>query len=289
MADYRMLFNVKIEHTYFLNKEFKHIGFEPLLQTQKLIKNANLLITMSADSICLFYDHDVLDVLLACLEDLTEYEIAFKLRCTDTCFQNYTNLEFNSESCLCFENFSKTKQEGEITLLHENEIVSNTEIKPLSSVNFDYILAPKDRNLSPFGTLNIKLSDAKNNKNAIINSKGKIIPQRYVIRFGNRSIKWRYHLISTNADLFEKVYIEDEQHAILFSEPEEITLSNGTVALMTESKLPLLLEEHSNYTFQLKGIQNKLKRTLLKKIETPDIQSISGDNTHLFSQTYIYY
>lgn len=151
----------------------------------------------------------------------------------------------------------------------------------------DYIAEPI------WGILDIYLTDIP--KELSLLEKNEISFREYSISLTARSTYWKYYIISQDKNIDLKVddaKISYNGEPIDFSKPKKVSLSNGSLAFIIESKSPIGLKEPTTVTdkleLRLKNNNKWLNKTL--RIPKPDIKIVKPDReaNKIYSTTYIY-
>ena len=141
------------------------------------------------------------------------------------------------------------------------------------------------------GFIDVYLTDSVTEKYRTIENE-KVVAQDYVIHFNNRATRWKYFFISKGSSTRHEQYkVTSIKKDILFSEPEEVTLVNGSKAQMIVSESAIPLKEHPVDKFQLQMKKNGKGIVVTISLPTPSIHSVKpqsiNDNQKIFSEVYV--
>jgi hypothetical protein len=151
----------------------------------------------------------------------------------------------------------------------------------------DYIAEPI------WGILDLYLTDIP--KELSLLQKDEISYKEYSLSLTARSTYWKYYIVSQDKNIELKVddaKISYNGEPIEFSKPKKVSLSNGALAFIIESKQPIGLKEPTTVTdkleLRLKKNNKWLNKTL--RIPKPGIKVIKPDKetNKIYSTTYIY-
>lgn len=130
MGQYRPMFNVSMEHSYFSDGRLVGVDMVPTPESAKLMTNANLVVRKRQDGVTVFFDHDYLDTLkLYATDDEDPLQINFECDVEQGNFQNFTESSaFAENKTLYFDSRSAANTEFGKKYLHANEHVSADDL-----------------------------------------------------------------------------------------------------------------------------------------------------------------
>jgi hypothetical protein len=130
MGQYRPMFNISMEHTYFSGGKFSGVDLIPTAETAKIMLNANLVTRKRPDGITVFLDNDYLDALRLYAQDEDDpLKINFECEVAHPNFQNFTNSAAFAENKTLF--FDSSNTDGSSIgkkYLHSEEHVSSSDL-----------------------------------------------------------------------------------------------------------------------------------------------------------------
>jgi hypothetical protein len=72
MGQYKPMFNISMEHTYFSDGKLTGVELVPTAESAKIMSNANLVLRKRQDGVTVFFDNDYIDALRLYAEDETD-------------------------------------------------------------------------------------------------------------------------------------------------------------------------------------------------------------------------
>ncbi len=161
MGQYRPMFNISLEHTYFSSGKFPGVELVPTGESVKLMNNANLVTRKRDDGITVFFDHDYLDTLKLYAEDEDDpLQLNFECEIEDQTFRNFTvDTDFDDSRTLYFESANTDAQSIGIKYLHNEEFVSSADTAEL--FNGAFAVNESHSSVLPFSASRALLFDAE--------------------------------------------------------------------------------------------------------------------------------
>jgi hypothetical protein len=291
MNDPAMFFRLRVEHTYFKNKNNLRIGFLPVGLSALLISKYILYFLERRDGFELYIDMKRLDMLSEILLEENTDHLEFIMMLKNGDFLNYTELDIPKSSFLVLKTpdiVNPVNPDGEAIALHQADFVSAADLTDFSSAAARNI--PKEFFLKPnsFALIQLPFSKEENNETPVVVN-GKINSFTGSIKFQARLTFWKYLFFPMEDSQFESIQVVDSKGQIRFPEMHEEEYSEGRLAYVTESDIRIPLQEISDYEFQLKGIQNGIEQTIIQRLAEPNSDYLSRENGKLYSTVFIYY
>jgi hypothetical protein len=130
MGQYRPMFNISMEHTYFKHGRLVGVDLVPTAETAKIMLNANLVARKRPDGITIFFDNEYLDTLKLYANDEDEpLMINFECEVVHQNFQNFTESQaFAENKTLFFDSNNDNYDEQGKKYLHSAEHVSAADL-----------------------------------------------------------------------------------------------------------------------------------------------------------------
>ena len=130
MGQYRPMFNIALEHTYFDNGKFPGVSLTPTAESERLMLNNNLITRTRTDGITVFFDNDHIESLQLYAEDPDDpLRINFECNSEYSNFQNFTTSSVFAENKTLF--FDSTNTDGSLfgkKYLHVDDFVSSKDL-----------------------------------------------------------------------------------------------------------------------------------------------------------------
>uniref|UniRef100_UPI0040566059 hypothetical protein n=1 Tax=Candidatus Electronema sp. TaxID=2698783 RepID=UPI0040566059 len=168
------LFSVTVEHDFFSSPHKLCLFFSPDQKTEKLLRNANLLLRVSQNSIVVCFNSNDLDILESFrTSDENGLEFTFDVSTADSQFTCYTDLTQNNITPL-YRNIH----------IAEEEVLASQGKIPLKETG-----AVSDKNIFIGGKLAIFRIIVSSEKKDIVQCK------QYFIRFKSRETYWKYFFL----------------------------------------------------------------------------------------------
>jgi hypothetical protein len=264
MGAYRPLFNISVEHTFFVDGFATCLDFVPSEQTGRIINNAGLIVKKRVSGIGVVYDQERIEALLAYAEDETDpLCFEFKVYANDPQFKSYTE-PFTGKSdgsLLYFDNMTDVHIANEQIRLHTLDFVSNINSENLGSSKVKDILSQKDRLIPPLFVVKIY---ATGKEGALFSAQFETAARNYYLSFKTRQTFWKYYLLGGMAR--KNAYIFDLDGGVEFEFAGETPLSDTRSALIFRSKAAIPLRQKQNFRFQLKEKGAGGDRVLIKRL-----------------------
>lgn len=114
-----------------------------------------------------------------------------------------------------------------------------------------------------FGVIDIIIDKDDFSEYAMFDGEGELVQQAYNIRFGARSVRWRYMLIENGKDQMHKepeIYDTNKSEGYVsmgFEEPETVSLDGGKEVFSMWSLEPIVFKEKQLEKFKLKTKRGK--------------------------------
>jgi hypothetical protein len=257
---YEKLFEVHFEHQFFTDLRFTGFNLFPVPETRSLFLQYGLVLKLQAGSCIILFANPFEGSLRDRASVLKEGMILrFNFQVSDSSFYGYTgNLPdgFINRTFM-FSNFDDKQQVIRKTnLLHLGDFVSESEMKQSAkSFNGD-------------GCLEIHFDDD--------------LQEDLYIRFLNRSMHWRYIIVSDHLQQSGNLAIVNMENKKLFSGPETVTLPDGSKAISFLAQEPIAITQKAGRHFQLVADYDEttkhFDRVLIAQLPAPSLSSGSKDN-----------
>jgi hypothetical protein len=171
MGQYRPMFNISLEHTYFSNGRLPGVQLVPTGESARLMANTNMVTRKRDDGITVFFDHEQLDTLrLYAADEDDPLQLNFECEVDSQTFRNYTaDAEFSETRTLYFDSANTDPQTIGTKYLHSEEFVSPADLAELFAGSFT--LRETHSSVLPFSTNRALLFDAEQTAR---NPRGKI-------------------------------------------------------------------------------------------------------------------
>ncbi len=130
MGQYRPMFNIALEHTYFGDGKFSGVTFVPTPESERLMLNNNLVIRRRDDGVTVFFDSNNLDSLQLYAEDEDDpLRINFECNSEYLNFQNFTaSSVFQKNKTLFFDSASTDGNGFGKKYLHSEDFASSQDL-----------------------------------------------------------------------------------------------------------------------------------------------------------------
>ena len=130
MGQYKPMFNISMEHTYFSDGKLPGVQLVPTSESAKIMSNANLVLRKRQDGITVFFDNDYIDALRLYAEDESDpLQLKFECEIDNSNFQNFTAASaFGENKTLFFD--SRTIDNAVLgkKYLHSDDHVSELDL-----------------------------------------------------------------------------------------------------------------------------------------------------------------
>ena len=130
MGQYRPMFNIALEHTYFNDGRFPGVTFTPTAESERLMLNNNLITRKRNDGITVFFDSEHIDSLKLYAEDADDpLRINFECDSEHSNFQNFTiSSIFEENKTLFFDSTNTDGSDFGKKYLHVDDFVSSQDL-----------------------------------------------------------------------------------------------------------------------------------------------------------------
>ena len=130
MGQYRPMFNIALEHTYFDDGKFPGVSLTPTAESERLMLNNNLITRRRNDGITVFFDSDHIDSLKLYAEDTDDpLRINFECNSEHNNFQNFTiSSVFEKNKTLFFDSTNTDGSTFGKKYLHADDFVSSQDL-----------------------------------------------------------------------------------------------------------------------------------------------------------------
>jgi len=177
MGQYRPMFNIALEHTYFDDGKFPGVSLTPTADTERLMLNNNMITRKRTDGITVFFDNDHIESLQLYAADAEDpLRINFECDSEHNNFQNFTTSSVFEEDKTLF--FDSTNTDGSTfgkKYLHDDDFVSSKDLVKYFNDSDDFgedqwsvmdfsgtrklIFDSQQTKSNPYGKRRIELSD----------------------------------------------------------------------------------------------------------------------------------
>jgi hypothetical protein len=263
MDSYLPLFSVEVEHTYFSKDLCLGLDFVPTIESLLFIEKTGLLIRHTQSGVRIFFDQNSSEALrLYATQPDEPLRFAFKVFNRQRFFRAYTELNTPEEGAiLYFDNQGGKIDSTNRLRLHAADYVSAKDFEKLNSPKIAGILSRKDRLLKPEFIVSIWFGK---NEIRILDAASKTAYPKYYLRFHARKTFWKYYLLGSMTK--KKSYITDLNNETEFEDAGQTFLPGNRIALTFRSKKRILLQEKSEFHFQLKEKDPNGGKVLIKRL-----------------------
>lgn len=269
MKKFFPLSQILFKHPYYRDGNFRDFSITPTAASKRLLRSVDIFLKMEQASVSLFYSDQTIALLDIDNEKVT---FSFFLELQDPNFLLFTELPiFNpNEKIFSFTNTHKQPSSDSITLLHDTEFVEEES------------LIEKDHSIphNMIGLITIELDVQK----AIENNGFEMM--NYEIRFKNRAVYWRYHIID-HSNISHSYRITSEAKNILFTNAGLRKLSNGDTAVVMTSEKVIELKEQYDFSLTLEVQMTKQKTNIVLPFADPSSVKVESDE-QFYADMYIY-
>ena len=250
ISNYKKVLSVDILHNFFNDSLIKYIDIKPTAITLNLLRSYGLLFRNKAAGFVILSEND--ERYNGSIFNGTII-LEFKLSFLDKYFINYTDIPYQNNNKLLFENkYSE--------LLHKDNMVDFSCIKSSDDKLHAKILLKIDEKYGFFG------------KTELAN----VGPFDYKINFNSRQILIRYNLI-LNTNNINSYYITDDDESFRLDEFVSRSLSSGKNVYSIVYSEKIQSNELYDFRFYLKKDDSFFKSFLLP-LPHPDVKNISHDS-----------
>lgn len=271
MSGYRLLFSITVQHDYFTGGLCRDLLFVPTGKSERLIKNANLLMRQSGCGVDLYCDGDQTEILRLYEEDATDPPaFIFKVYSQDPRFLNYTALDLLEKGrMLCFDNRKITHGKKKELRLTSEKTAGESDYEPMGDGFLGEILSKQEKRVRPHFVAAIF---SEKNKNILFYKNGNPIERKYLFRFGARRTRWKYVIPAKGKE--DNLCLHDPAGKVTFSETDNIPLPAGVQAVSFISDQALPLSEAPTRIFQLKAKKSAGDRVLIQRVPVASPENI---------------
>ena len=263
MSDYQTLFDIHIEHDFFLQGVCCCLEFVPTGNTVVLLRNTGLLVKKSSRGLLVAYDRNRQESLHLQLADAgVGLDLVFKVYAKDPQFMTYTEPFVEpGDGMLYFTNPVTRKPAGAPRRIQQAEQVSHADVIDMDSEQLVGILDRKDRLIPPLCVVRIH-ADERNNPffDKALNAKA---PSFY-LSFATRSTYWKYFLQSDKEN--DGTFVFDPDGRIEFESTGLERMADGRAVSTFRSKQSIPLQESFDFRFQLKQRSNGVEKVLFRQL-----------------------
>ncbi len=276
MEHYQSLFQIKVTHTYFVEKLLKNLTFEPSIKTLAILRNAHLHMKLGLGGVHLFFNTDRMDVLKSMALNADEPLIlAFKVHVQEPYFLNYTTPSFSKQNAiLFFNNANKAIRDTYTLQLHKKQFVSSSDFISLNSEDLQSLLSLHEWKTKTNSFLSSFLVGIYLTKEDL--DKIELHPERsgvlYEIHYQARKTYWTYYLLRHFSQ--PNMSIVDLDQKVSFQAQGTSSLPGGRKALVFRSNQPIALQEKSSCRFQLREEKESGHKVLIKRLPVAAVDSI---------------
>lgn len=287
MGQYRPMFNISMEHSYFPNGKLSGVNFVPTVATSKLMHNVNLVSRRRPDGLTLFFNSEHLDALkLYASDENNPLRIEFQCEAEQQNFQNFTTAPtLSSNKTLFFDSSIADSQPVGKKYLHAEEFVSDAELIDRPAPASGHV-SMADRNKPDLGMVSIRVSRSELEQLA---TAGNEQYNDYAIRFKARETYWKYYLIGEANR--EGVYIRDVNDDIEFEYLGEEQVADGRMAKIFMTTRAIPMRDRAKPKLQLVITKNNRTKVLVSRLAVPTAKRINKvihqDNELFVSEIYI--
>ena len=270
MASYLPLFNIQAEHGFFADNRCRVLNFVSTPVTDRIMENAGLLTRKKTNGISVFYDEDRHDALYQYATNPAEPLVfAFKALTDDSLFWNYTQPPvYKLGSLLYFDNTNTSSGADGRLRLHAGDFVGGADFEHQQSGGVNVVTRLHPDLMTPVFGVNINVSEKDFDQSPLE-------PKSYHISFQARQTYWKYYLLGDMAN--EDFYVTDQDDNVEFEVEGESWLGNNRTALAIRSKTLLMMQERSQYRFQLRDKNSGGGRVLIRRLPVASAASVSQE------------
>ena len=244
---YLPLFDIVMDHQFFMNRMRDTLTVSPTGQTAALIDQLGLSSRQTPNGIRMLYEVQRLDTLQqVAISTQPILQLGFTLVTADHSFARYTEPICPDGSLFYFEQLSAHTESPDTYRLHRDPQVSTAESDSLESPRVNEVLQQADRDHSLLGVINIVLAPTAS---SVFDAQFNVTPRTYVIRFAARQAYWTYYLLGSFAR--DGLYMEDAKGEITFESLGEVSLPGDRTAWAFRSTTMLPLQDRYHNRFQI--------------------------------------
>jgi hypothetical protein len=263
MSDYQTLFDIRVEHDYFVDGICPCLDFVPTHETLRVMRNTGVLMRRSTQGLWLAYDRVSQDALqLQIAADAEGLDLVFRVYATDPQFRSYTEpFADRVRGLLYFTNRGLSAVRGKPVKLHSGKTVSDQDLTDMESEQLSGIVDRKDRSMPPVGIIRIH-ADKRNNP--LFDKRNKPRAPSYHLLFTSRQTYWKYYLQGDRSG--EDIYVVDAEGRIEFEATGPDRLANGRSVSTYRSKQRIPLQQRFDFRFQLKQRKHGVEKVLYRQL-----------------------
>jgi len=277
LSFYKTLLSVAVEHNYYSRGVCSSLEFYPSDRTREVIEKAGLLLRKTLDGIQIIYDQDRLDSLEMYALDRSEaLSFDFRVSSNDPGFRNYTEPYTGSRDQILYFDNRAASGSGKQSLTASG-FVSERDIRPLDSSEFNEILGRRDRLLPPEFVLRIF---ADNDEGPLLKHWLGQPPIIYSLSFDSRQRYWKYYLLGKMAKGDEggnRYTIVDPDNKIEFETTGQELLSGQKLAYTFRSKQRIPIHERYPFRFQLRQTGESGESTVIPSLPVASVDKSGSE------------
>ena len=254
MTGFQILFDIAIEHDYFVDGVCKSMQILPSPECDMLIRASGLLLRPVSGGIKVLADTKRLPALRHCIADYSgRLALDFHVRAADRYFDEYTEPPPRPGHVLYFDSRQVARVEAGRHMLHEAARVSDANFQPSE--------APAALPRPPVALIRIVLTGAEDGIGA---DRSLPAARRFGIHFGASAAHWKYYLLGPLA--VRPVFITDLDEAVAFTERRLVDLPGAGLAGVFMSHAPVALRDVPGQRFQLRERASFGDKVLMKRL-----------------------
>jgi len=247
------LFSVTVEHDFFSSPHKLCLFFSSDQKTEKLLRNANLLLRVSQNSIVVCVNSNDFDILEAFIESEEDrLEFTFNVSTEDSQFKCYTEMTCNNIVPLYCDVHTA-----------ENDILTSPEKIFLKKID-----AVSDSNIFIGGKPAI-FRVTIGVKKILCNA------QQYIIRFKSRETYWKYFLLGKVLE--KEVEIIDLYEKVQFCCAGKQWLLPDIPAIIFYTNKKIQLRDRPNQHLQLRQTGRNGDKVLIKRLQNASVENLSKE------------
>ena len=266
-ANYTLVFNIDIKHTYFSSGICEDLTYSPTIDTKQIIDKYGFIIRKTVSGFQLYSNTN---------QSIEDY-LTYIQQVTETTAFEFTGTAINQ----VFYNYTAEIPVVEIGVLsyESNRLVNN-------SVSLQETFIAKS-DASHIISIKILFND-------IIKAHTPDTQLSYQILLNARNTQWQYYIINNSNQEYTEIAIESNTTEIQFTNEGETTLQNGQKATLFSSGEALIpLKNVAEHKFDIvntkQTIAGSRKETIFKGLPIPNPSSqIILDNGTIASPMYVY-
>lgn len=270
---YLPLFDIVVEHQFFLNGMRRTLVVAPTVRTEALTANLGLLSRQTPNGIRLLYEVQRLQALQQDVRSAqSALQLGFKLTTSDHLFASYTEPICPGDSLFFFDQSCAQAEIPKSYRLHCDAQVSAHEVEPLVSLRLDELLDDADRVGPLIGVIEISLSPSTE---GLFDAQLNVTSRTYEIRFAARKTYWTYYLLGNLAR--DGLYMEDADGEVEFKSLGKISLPGNQVAQAFRSTSMLPFRDRYHNRFQIVDPAADGDRILMARMPGADVRQARSE------------